>query len=166
VLVDRRVLVGLAVLVQCGIVAAAVAGPLSARLTGQEYLLRVAPYDPIDPFRGAYVSLTYPDLISQPSADSSSEPRATVFVPLVRDGTVWKGAAVTVTRPTAAPYLRCEDQGWELRCGIESWFLPQGGAAAAGRALAGGHALARITVDGRGNAALIDLMLSDRVPVG
>jgi uncharacterized membrane-anchored protein len=161
VLADRRVLVGLVVLAQCGLVAAAVAGPLSARLTGHQYLLRVAPYDPIDPFRGAYVSLTYPDLTSRPGPDSSTGPRGTVFVPLVQDGTVWRGTAVTVTRPTAGPYVRCQDEGWQLRCGIESWFLPQGEAAAAGRALTGGHALARIAVDGRGNAALIDLVLGD-----
>src|SRR4029078_7535393 len=49
-------------LVQLVLLAVAVAPRVSPRLTGDEYLLRVAPVDPIDPFRGAYVDLDYPDL--------------------------------------------------------------------------------------------------------
>ena len=44
--------------------------PLSARLTGEEVALRVEPIDPIDPFRGAYVDLGYPDLPGQPLQES------------------------------------------------------------------------------------------------
>ncbi len=54
--------VGAVALVQLALVGVAVAPRLSARLTGDEYRLRVAPVDPIDPFRGAYVDLDYPDL--------------------------------------------------------------------------------------------------------
>ena len=43
----------------------AVWAPLSARLTGEEVVLRVEPVDPVDPFRGAYVDLSYPDLPDQ-----------------------------------------------------------------------------------------------------
>ncbi len=42
----------LVLVVQLGLLLGAVAPQLSARLTGQEYLLRVVPIDPIDPFRG------------------------------------------------------------------------------------------------------------------
>ena len=49
----RTLTVGLVALAQLGFVTAAVAPQLSARLTGEAYLLRVAPLDPIDPFRGA-----------------------------------------------------------------------------------------------------------------
>ena len=59
---SRAVRVGAVCLVQLALVGAAVAGPLSARLTGQEFLLEVGPVDPIDPFRGAYVDLDYPSL--------------------------------------------------------------------------------------------------------
>ena len=54
--------VGAVALVQLALVGVAVAPRLSARLTGDEYRLRVQPVDPIDPFRGAYVDLDYPDL--------------------------------------------------------------------------------------------------------
>ena len=47
---------------QAALVGVAVAPQLSARVTGDTYLFRVAPLDPIDPFRGAYVTLDYPDL--------------------------------------------------------------------------------------------------------
>ena len=41
--------------VRAWLVGVAVAGPLSARATGEEYLLTVTLFDPVDPFRGAYV---------------------------------------------------------------------------------------------------------------
>jgi uncharacterized membrane-anchored protein len=160
-LASRRVRVAAAVVAGCVIVPAAVGNQLSARLTGREYLLRVAPYDPVDPFRGAYAALSYPDL-RQPEPGStggtSSAGGGTVFVPLIADGTVWKGGAPVRTAPSGdTPYLRCHDEGWRLRCGIESWFLPQARAAAAGRALADGAAVAVLRVDGRGNAALVEV---------
>ena len=66
---SRAVRVGAVCLVQLALVGAAVAGPLSARLTGQELLLEVEPVDPIDPFRGAYVDLDYPDRHQTESID-------------------------------------------------------------------------------------------------
>jgi uncharacterized membrane-anchored protein len=159
--------VAAAVVAGLGIVTAAVGGQLSARLTGEEYLLRVAPYDPVDPFRGAYVALSYPDLArttqaapTAPAADDGTSPDSggTVYVPLIADGTVRKGGTPTRTAPSGGtPFLRCHDEGWRLRCGIESFFLPQARAAAAGRALADGTAVAVLRVDGRGNAALVEV---------
>ena len=35
-------------------------------------MLRVAPVDPIDPFRGAYVELAYPDLPEQAGQDDGT----------------------------------------------------------------------------------------------
>jgi len=164
VLASRRVRVALVALVQLVLVAAAVAGPLSARLTGRQYLLRVAPLDPIDPFRGAYAALTYPDLVPASSADGTvpstevgSRSSGTVFVSLVADGAVWRGRALSRRAPASGPYLRCHDNSWQLRCGIESWFLPEGKAAAAGRAVSAGNAVAVVRVDGRGNAALVEV---------
>ena len=54
-------LVALAV-VQLGLVGVAVAPQLSARVTGDTYIMRVTPVDPIEPGRGRYVQLHYPDL--------------------------------------------------------------------------------------------------------
>ncbi len=144
--------VGAVALVQLALVGAAVAPRLSARLTGDEYRLRVAPVDPVDPFRGAYVDLDYPDL----RTDARDSARGgDVYITLVRDGEVWKAGTVTRERPSAAPYLSCDDHDWRVRCGIESLFLPQDEAAAMQEEVGDGAMVAVVKVDGRGHAALI-----------
>jgi uncharacterized membrane-anchored protein len=139
-------------LVQLALVGVAVAPRLSARLTGDEYLLRVAPVDPIDPFRGAYVDLDYPDLDLDRETPGDE---GTVYVTLERDGEVWVAGAHTRERPSGTPYLTCDDRDWRLRCGIESLFLPQDEAAAMQADLGDGSMVAVVKVDGRGNAALV-----------
>ena len=71
-------------LVQLALVGVAVAPRLSARLTGDEYLLRVAPVDPIDPFRGAYVDLDYPDLHLDDERSDAVDGEGTLYVTLGR----------------------------------------------------------------------------------
>ena len=149
---------GLAMLVQLALVGAAVAPQLSARVSGEEYLLRVAPLDPIDPFRGAYVALDYPDLRDADGSRSTGlddDHRGTLYLPLEREGDVWVLTAATRTRPTTSPYLTCDDRSWLVRCGIESLFLPQDEARALEQAVASGEAVARVRIDGRGHAALL-----------
>ena len=148
--------------VQAVLVAGAVAPQLSARVTGEEYRLAVAPVDPMDPFRGAYVALDYPGLRlpgQGPDGQDTEELyaedrlRGTVFVPLVRDGDVWRGGLPAVDRPSAGPYLRCHAD-YSLRCGIQSLFASQDEALRLERELADG-AVARVRVDDRGNAAVV-----------
>jgi uncharacterized membrane-anchored protein len=141
-------------LVQLALVGVAVAPRLSARLAGDEYRLRVAPVDPIDPFRGAYVDLDYPDLgLSDERAIEGDE--GTLYVTLVQDGDVWTAGGYSRERPSGTPYLRCDDRDWRIRCGIESLFLPQDDAAALQEEVAGGSMVAVVKVDGRGHAALV-----------
>lgn len=159
----RRVLVLGAVLVQLLLVVVAVWSPLAARVTGEEVRLRVAPVDPMDPFRGAYVDLSYPDLPGQPTQPPMTDEevkafdatRGEAFVPLTREGEVWVGATIVRTRPADGLYLRCDDSSWRLDCGIESWFLPQDDALALEEAVRAGAAVATVRVDGRGRAALV-----------
>jgi uncharacterized membrane-anchored protein len=155
----RVVRIGVVLVAQLGLVAAAVAPQLSARLTGEEYLLRVAPYDPIDPFRGAYVDLTYPDLaVGDPDGDPAEVEgmdSATVFIRLVERDGVWVEDGYSSSRPEEAPYLACDNHGWRLACGIESWFLPQDEAAAFQEMVGSGDAVATARIDSRGNAALV-----------
>lgn len=160
---NRAVRVGAVVVAQLLLVGVAVWQPLSARLTGSAVVLRVEPVDPVDPFRGAYVALSYPDLPKGavdgngvvPGADVAA--RGTAFVPLTRQGEVWVGGPVQRTAPEEGIFLRCDDSSWQLRCGIESWFLPQGEAAGVQVALRGGTALATVKVDAAGHAALVDV---------
>jgi uncharacterized membrane-anchored protein len=138
--------------VQLACVLVAVAPQVSARATGDEYRLEVAPVDPIDPFRGAYVTLDYPGI------RVADEPgNGAVYVKLVRDGELWRSSGTSRTRPEEGPYLACDDRGWEVRCGIESWFAPQDEAARMDRTLADRGAIATVRIDARGNAALVDL---------
>jgi uncharacterized membrane-anchored protein len=148
---------------QLALVGVGVAPQLSARLTGDTYLLEVAPLDPIDPFRGAYVSLDYPGLRHGDSwADGGGlgalddGERGDVYVTLRREGEVWVADEWTRKRPGGTPYLACDDRSWQVRCGIDSFFLPQDEAAAMELSLADG-AYAEVRIDDRGNAAVVDV---------
>ncbi len=149
---------------QLGLVGLAVAPQLSARIVGDSYLMRVAPLDPIDPFRGAYVALDYPDL-RHDASESFDEPGlgtlddgegGDVYVTLVQQGEVWAADEWSRDRPEDGPYLACDDRLWQIRCGIESYFLPQDEAAETEDLLRGG-AVAEVRIDGRGNAAVVDV---------
>lgn len=148
---------------QLALVGVAVAPQLSARVAGESYLVRVAPLDPIDPYRGAYVSLSYPDLRrAQPGAEPGEGlgpvddgDSGTVYITLKQDGAVWVADEWLRERPEQ-PYLACDDHSWEVRCGIDSWFVPQDEAQALERELADG-AYAELRVDSRGHAAVVDV---------
>jgi uncharacterized membrane-anchored protein len=143
------------VLAQLALVGLAVAPRLSAHLVGEEYRLRVAAYDPIDPFRGAYVELDYPDLHGRHQEQDTTP--GDVYLPLVRDGRVWRGSGPVTTRPADGPYLACTSDGWRIHCGIESWFADQDEAVRVGERLGRDGGVATVRVDGRGHAALVGL---------
>ena len=154
------VVLGAVLLAQLLIALLAVLPQLSPRVSGTEVRLRVAPVDPIDPFRGAYVALSYPDL-PDPSANDfkptqEQEDRGLAFVPLVQDGDVWVGGPIQRT-DTGGLYLRCNDDSWQLRCGIESWFVGQSEARAIEQQMLNSGAVATIRVDRWGNATIVAL---------
>ena len=154
---STRTRLTVACLVQAVLVAFAVWPQLSARVTGDDHLLAVAPLDPIDPFRGAYVTLDYPGL---PQPDFGAVPAGTVYVPLERvsGSPLWEGGPARSTAPDDGPYLRCEFEGGPpLRCGISSLFASQDEARRLERELADG-AVARVRVDRRGNAAVLEVL--------
>lgn len=150
---NKLVTLATVVVVQAGLVGAAVAPQLSARLTGDTYQFRVAPLDPIDPFRGAYVTLGYPDL----QRDQTRNDRGPLYITLTDDGGVMVADEYLRERPSGdQPYLTCNDRDWQVECGIESLFLPQDEAASMEDVLRDG-AIAEVKIDGRGHAALIDV---------
>ena len=150
---NKLVTLGVVVVVQAGLVGAAVAPQLMARFTGETYHFRVAPLDPIDPFRGAYVTLSYPDLQRDvPSGDDGP-----LYITLADDGGVMVADEFLRERPSGDQrYLACDYDGWQVECGIESLFLPQDDAAAMEDQLLDG-AIAEVRIDGRGHATLIDV---------
>lgn len=150
------------ILVSLALVAASVLPQLTARLTGDEYQLRVAPLDPIDPFRGAYVALAYPDLQPMDEEGFPTDPvddgeRGDLYVTLVRDGNVWKAQDFLRERPSSGDFITCSDRDFQLDCGIDSYFLPQDKAKELETSVQDGTAIATVRIDGRGNAALIDV---------
>jgi hypothetical protein len=79
-----------------------------------------------------------------------------VYVTLVREGGVWTADEWSRQRPDAGPYLACDDRSWQVRCGIESFFLPQDEARETEALLQEG-AVAEVRIDSRGNAAVVDV---------
>jgi uncharacterized membrane-anchored protein len=149
---NTRIRVALVCLLNLGLVGVAVAGQLSARVTGEEIRLRVEPVDPIDPFRGAYVDLAYPDISSRTTKETGD-----AYVSLARRGDVWKATSVSTEPPADGLFLECHDDGWRLRCGIESLFVPQDRAREIEDDVTRGDAVAVVKVDSRGNAALVSV---------
>ena len=143
---NRLLTVGVVVAVQAALVAVGVAPQISARVTGETHTFRVEPVDPIDPFRGAYVTLGYPDLRHDRSSRRARagldgrrrERRRSTSPSPRRTATAWPTDYLR-ERPDSGPYLACDDSGWQIRCGIESWFLPQDEAAEMERVLARGR---------------------------
>ena len=161
---NRTAVTALIAVSQLALVGVAVAPQLSARVLGDTYLVRVAPLDPIDPFRGAYVALDYPDLRHDDSESSGNRglgslddgEEGAVYVTLVEQDGVWVADEWTRERPEDGPYLACDDRSWQIRCGIESLFLPQDEARETEQLLSDG-AVAEVRIDGRGNAAVVDV---------
>jgi hypothetical protein len=94
------------VLTSLALLAVAVWPQLSARFTGDEVVLRVQPVDPIDPFRGAYVDLGYPDLPRQQFDEvnpvTEEEQQALDAVRCLRAAAaakVWVGGEIVRTAP-------------------------------------------------------------------
>jgi len=151
---NRVATVAVVAVAQLACVGAAVAPQLSSRLTGEDYRMEVRPVDPIDPFRGAYVTLDYPGLSP---LDDEAASDGDVFLPLVEEDGLWIAASVTHERPDSGPYLACEDRGWETDCGIESWFADQQNAAELEQSLADDGGVATVRIDDRGNATVVDV---------
>jgi uncharacterized membrane-anchored protein len=156
------VAIPLLLVAQLGLVAVGSWPQLSARTTGEEIQLRVRPVDPIDPFRGAYVALAYPDLrVDGPGGrraglgSMDDGENGTVYIALREEDGVWVAEDWTRERPDDGTYLRCDDRFWQIDCGIESWFLPQDEALALEKAVQRGTVTATVKVDGRGNAAIV-----------
>ena len=161
---NRIAATGIVAVTQLALVGVGVAPQLSARVAGDAYVVRVAPVDPIDPFRGAYVALDYPGLRHDDS-QSVGDPglgalddgeQGDVFITLAEQDGTWVAADWTRERPDEGPYLACDDRSWQVRCGIESLFLLQDTARETEDLLRDG-AVAEMRIDGRGNAAVVDV---------
>ncbi len=154
---------------QAAFVAVGVYGPLSARIAGTDIVLQAGlagspelespPGEPLPPPAGSTIYLGYPDLkLPVSNGDLESSDRGTLYVPLTRTGEVWSASGAPVrVRPESGVYLTCDNVNWQVRCDIETWYLPPGDPDGILPALVAGKARAHLRVDARGNASLVGL---------
>jgi len=170
-LVKAILAVGLAV--QVLVLGGMVAERVWVLRSGEVVLLRVAPVDPRDLFRGDYVTLSY-DFSRLPSAEipnlagrSRQRWGQTVFVPLVaeEDGRHWRANGFSWIRPSQGKYLAgVITRGDQIAFGIESYYVPEGGGREFEEAAVGHKLSAEVSLTPGGRAALRRLHIESPLP--
>jgi uncharacterized membrane-anchored protein len=89
---------------------------------GTEVTLRTVPVDPVDLFRGRYVTLAYE--ISRLPLPPGADPGETVYVALRRDGDRWVGDRATRERP-GGTFIRGTVTNSGIVYGIETYFADE-----------------------------------------
>ena len=163
----------LAVLVQVIILAAIPAKQVSAKLTGKLITIKTSPVDPYDFLSGYHVVLNY-EISSPPGfGELKREHRKNfpVYVVLKEgDDNIWYAKSIHKTWPKDIPKGCMIMKGiwggyWEVRYGIESYFIPEKHRGKIEEDLRKNarQAKAQVKVDRFGNDALIRLLVDDRV---
>ena len=141
------------------------------RATGRSVILKVAPVDPYSILSGYYVTLGYE--LNRPTAllgEKLPVSGTTVYTVVEQssDG-LWQPVEVTTSLPQALPgnraFLRGRYTGWQIEYGIENFYIPETQREAVAEDLLKHPDKARveIKVDRSGNAALVRLIIEDRV---
>jgi uncharacterized membrane-anchored protein len=94
-----------------------------ALATGETVTLRTVPVDPIDLFRGRYVTLRYD--ISSLRRPPGADPGDTVYVPLHRVGDYWTGERAWPTPPREHPFIRGRITSSGITYGIETYYADE-----------------------------------------
>jgi uncharacterized membrane-anchored protein len=124
--------------------------------TGEEVRLKTQPVDPIDFFRGRYVTLSYD--ISRISVGGDPPPGTTVYVPLRDAGPYWTGDFASTTRPPNGRFIRgrVTDRG-SILYGIETYFVDEREARKYESAAATGDLYVDVVLDDGGKARIDEL---------
>jgi uncharacterized membrane-anchored protein len=152
-----------------GVVVVLVAVPLATigynelkLATGDEVRLRTEPVDPIDFFRGRYVTLNY-EISRVPLDGSETEPGTTVYVPLRDAGEFWRGEPATTERPSGGRFIRGRvGSGGQIRYGIETYFTDEEKAKGYERAAGSGTLYVDVILDDAGGAKIQELHVGSR----
>jgi uncharacterized membrane-anchored protein len=94
-----------------------------ALATGTEVTLHTVPVDPIDLFRGRYVTLRYE--ISRLSLPEGTQTGDRVYVPLHRSGRHWTGTRVLRERPDGGTFIRGTVSTTGIVYGIETYYADE-----------------------------------------
>jgi uncharacterized membrane-anchored protein len=159
-----------AVTAQLLILAAVPAQKIRTRVTGKTILLKTAPVDPYSVMSGYYVVLGYE--ISNPTVSAAWKewPKGSaVWVVLKSDSNgIWDAVSVYDKMPAIPDgciVIKGKTTGWRIEYGIESYFIPEDAREKVSRDFRSHsrEAKAEVKVDSSGNAALIKLIIQDRV---
>jgi uncharacterized membrane-anchored protein len=116
---------------------------------GTEVVLRTAPVDPVDLFRGRYVRLSYE--ISRLPVEPGTQRGATVYVALHPEDGVWTGTAASRSRPSGT-FVRGTWDGARIAYGIETYYADEDEARRLDALV--GSLDVRIVLDGDGRARI------------
>jgi uncharacterized membrane-anchored protein len=167
-----RLVLVLAVAFQVLVLVAMMVRPIVTLATGEVFLLRVAPVDPRDLFRGDYVILSYD--VSRPTRDGSSDPTnvtwqqlsalagKTIYTRLApdTDGSHWHANGYQLEPPSEGKFIRGEvGVNGLVRYGIEQYFVQEGQGHDYEQAVRDRKLSAEVAVDGNGNAQLKGLVI-------
>ena len=85
--------------------------------------LKTAPVDPVDPFRGRYVTLSYEISVAP---DAASAPSAVGLRPAHRRRRDWLGGTPTATQPDEGTFIRgYVSPSGRIEFGIERYFTDE-----------------------------------------
>jgi uncharacterized membrane-anchored protein len=166
----QRTVLGVTAACQVGFLAAMIALHALPLLVGRTVVLKVAPVDPRDLFRGDYVVLSY-DLNRIPPQDVEGVPDEEarggrdvpawledrpvyVTVEPDADGRHWHAVRASVRPPDAGTYLRGRYAGGSLRLGIEAYYVQEGAGRELEQARNARQLAAEVAVAPWGQAAL------------
>ena len=139
------------------LVPVAIAGLREADVArAQHVLLRVAPVDPRDPFRGQYVALRYEIARLAPPRAADGD---TVYVRLYENRGVWAGSYATTDRPDGGTYIRGRVRQGQIEFGIEQFYADENEARRYETALAERRVYADVALGDDGRATLRRLVI-------
>ena len=166
----------LALALQIVILVGVPAQKIIVRTTGRSVILKVQPVDPYDILSGYYVTLGYeissssgfPRDPGEPNTDPN--PGGIVYAIVERqDDGVWHAVELAVSLPTSLPdnrlAIRGRYVGGRIEYGIEQFYIPESKRGVIDKDLREhiGNARVEVKVDANGDAALVKLMIEDRV---
>jgi uncharacterized membrane-anchored protein len=125
-----------------------------ALATSDEVTLRTVPVDPVDLFRGRYVTLRYE--ISTLQVEDGIESGDSVYVPLHEAESAWTGSFGYASPPPDGKFIRgtvrqLAGQRAQIQYGIETYYADEEDARLLERA---GTLLVRVAVDDGGQARI------------
>jgi uncharacterized membrane-anchored protein len=141
---------------------------LAAYAVGTTVVLRTAPVDPGDPFRGRYATLGY-EIATREALTRLPGWRdgisGDVYFTLAPDQPAWRAVAVSDRYPTLVPpgdvVLKGRRDGTQVTFGLEQYYVPDSQGDRLENALRAHRSgnLAEIKVDGGGTAVLTGLVV-------